>query len=91
MAERLRMELISLSNLSYTNMNRHLLAKGVITDDEKEEFDNRTINSQQMDRVISIVRNSLKLNHTMKFKGFLEALEQCGDLTSKEIARQLGK
>ena len=91
MAEYLKKELIKLTSLSYNNMKINLQAKRVITDNEKQQIDNMGSPADQMEKVINIVRASLLVNHTVKFKGFLESMENSDDLTLKEIARKLGK
>ena len=91
MAKKLRENIVGLSNLSYTNMKLHLYAKGVITTTEKLEIDRMIVSSDQMERVIEIVRTSLLNKHTKKFKGLLESMEESEDDLLKETAIQYGE
>ena len=91
MVEYLRKDLVSLTNLSYDNIKVHLLTKGVITDNEKQQIDKITININQMDKLIEIVQMSLLMKQTIKFKVFPQAMEECDDLSLAATARRLGK
>ena len=91
MAERLKNDLVSLTNLSYNNIKYNLLSKRVIIDSEKQIIDNMSTNTDQMAKVIEIVQINLGFKQTAKFKGFLEAMEGSGDLTLTQMAKQLGK
>ena len=79
-----------LTNLSYRSMRDSLYGKGVITRNEKERLDKMT-NSEQMSDLIDILRDSLKLNSTKKYKWFLESLEESEDVLLPDMAEKLGK
>ena len=69
-------------------MNIQLLAKSVITYDEKLIIDKET-GTKQMSKVLDIIINSLKLNQITKFEGFLEAMEESDDTALRETAKKL--
>ena len=91
MAEHLNKDLILLTSLSYDNMKYGLLSKRVIINSEKQYIDNMSTSADQMAKVIEIVRVNLCIKQTVKFKGFLEAMEESDDLTLKGMAIKLGK
>ena len=86
--EKLKHEYSILSNLPYESMNNQLLAKSVLTCDEKLVID-REIGTKQMSKVLDIIIRSLKLNQITKFEGFLEAMEESDDTALKETAKKL--
>ena len=90
MAEYLKKDLPSLSNLPYKNMKIHLVANDVITTQEKKEIDKLT-GEDQMFEVFCILQVSLKNKQVTKFKGFLHAMEQSGDRLLEDKAKSLGK
>ena len=90
MAKYLKDNLPSLSNLSYKNMRLQLVAKDVITYQEKKTID-QLIGEDQMAEVLDIVQVSLKNKLTTKFKGFLQAMEDSGDKLLGQTARSLGE
>ena len=90
MAEHLKKNLPSLSTLPYTNMKLHLIANDVITDDEKTKID-QMIGKDQMAEVLYILRVSLNNKQTIKFKGFLQAMEESSDKLLEETAKSLGE
>ena len=69
-------------------MNNQLLAKSVLTCDEKLVIDKET-GTKQMSKVLDIIIRSLKLNQITKFEGFLEAMEESDDIALKETAKGL--
>jgi len=90
-AEMLRKDLVALSKFKYKNMAIALEANRVITGCEKEEIDKMTSNADQIMEVIKIVRASLLVNMTEKYKGLLQAMEQSEDLDLKAKAKELGE
>ena len=68
-----------------------LLSKGIITPDEKKSIDNKPASQDKMSYFLeSIITPSLSNDVTIKFKGFLEVLEESGDSTMIDLAKQLG-
>ena len=90
MAQHLRENLPSLSTLSYANMKLGLEANYVITYQERQEIDT-LIGDNKMAKVIEILLVSLNLKLTVKFKGFLKAMEKSGDNLLVATAKDLGK
>ena len=84
----LKHEYSNLSNLPYASMNIQLLAKSVITSDEKLIIDKET-GTKQMSKVLDIIIKSLNVNQITKFEGFLEAMEESDDIALKETAKKL--
>ena len=72
-------------------MLESLLSKGIITPDEKKKIDTEPASR---DKVIyfleSIITPSLSNDVTIKFEGFLELLEESGNSTMTDLAKQLG-
>ena len=89
-AKLLKSKFALLSNLSYSNMSGSLYANDVITQQEKLEID-RVVGKSQMERVLDIVIASLKANQTVKYKGFLLAMESSEDKTLNAKAQELGE
>ena len=79
-----------LTNIPYKSMQQLLFAKSVITPDEKQHLD-KMINSEQISVLIDILLVSLKLKITKKYKGFLQSMEESGDLTLEKTAKDLGE
>ena len=90
MAKHLKKNLPSLSNLPYKNMKLHLVANDVITNRERKEID-QMVGEDQMAEVLDILQVSLKNKQTIKFKGFLQAMEESGDTLLEEKAESLGE
>ena len=71
-----------------------MYSKGVITLKEKQKIKGIT-NSVESDRMEffldNIITPSLTVNVTIKFKGFLEVMEQSGDSTLVSMAVKLGR
>ena len=88
MEQKLKDQYSILSNLPYESMNIQLLAKRVITIDEKLIIDKET-GTRQMSKVLDIIIISLKLKQITKFEGFLEAMEESDDILLKETAKKL--
>ena len=73
-------------------MSKILLAKQVITDQEKLEIAQaELIGISKMEQVLDIVIKSLKSNDTTKYKAFIEAMEESSDVTLQNKAKELGK
>ena len=89
-AKLLKSKFALLSNLSYPNMSSSLYANDVITRQEKLEID-RLVGKSQVERVLDIVIASLEANLTVKYKGFLLAMESSEDKTLNAKAQELGK
>ena len=70
-------------------MRLHLVANGVITNQERKEIDKKT-GEDQMVEVLDILQTSLKNMQTKKFKGFLQAMEQSEDELLKHTAKKIG-
>ena len=68
-----------------------LLAKGVITYEEKENIDFMPTEPEKMIYLLdAVIIPSLSSNVSMKFKGFIEMMEESGDTELIDIANQLG-
>ena len=68
-----------------------LLAKGVITYKEKENIDFMSTEPEKMIYLLdAVIIPSLSSNVSMKFKGFVEMMEESGDTELIDIANQLG-
>ena len=73
-------------------MSKLLLAKQVITDQENLEIAQaELIGISKMKQVLEIIIKSLKSNDATKYKAFIEAMEESGDLTLQNKAKELGK
>ena len=68
-----------------------LKSNDVITEDEADEIDGISVNSNKMDKVLTIVHKSLKLKLTTKYTRFLKSMEESADSTLKEYAKKLGE
>ena len=90
MTKHLKRKLPSLSNLPYKNMKLHLVANDVITHQERKEID-QMVGEDQMAEVLDILQVSLKNRMTVKFKGFIQAMEESGDTLLQEAAKNLGE
>ena len=89
-ARTLRTKNTELTNLPYGSMRGRLYGKGVITHNEKEKLDKMT-NSEQMSHLLDILISSLELKSTIKYKGFLQSLEESDDVLLPVMAKKLGK
>ena len=80
-----------LTNLPIDSMLGKLYSKGVITLEEKERIESKSI---QRDKMIcfldSVIARSLLNNISIKFKGFLEVMEESGDPILTDMAKTLG-
>ena len=79
-----------LGNLSYSSMRPGLIAKDVITLQEKRQINN-LIGEQQIEAVLDIVISSLRAGQTAKYRGLLIAMEESGDILLKQKAEELGE
>ena len=69
-----------------------LLAKKVITHEEKETIENLPLQSDRIKHLLSsIIIPSLTDNIIEKFKGLLEVMEESGDQILIDMAKKLGK
>ena len=71
-------------------MKSKLFSYCVITSTERDLIDT-LIGNAKMEKVLDIVRVSLKANQTAKYKGFLQAMEESEDILLKAKAQELGK
>ena len=71
-------------------MDSKLFQYRVITSKQKDLIDTLTGNAK-MEKVLDIVRVSLKANQTAKYKGLLQAMEESEDTLLKDKAQELGK
>ena len=90
-ASELKSQLSTLTHLNYDSMKHSLFAKGVITNEERMTIDARIGQEQMMCLIADIIIPSLNLNICMKFKGFLEAMEESDDSALNSTAERLGK
>ena len=72
-------------------MNIALIAKHVITDNERRQIDKRIGQDKMLYVIVDIVIPSLKSNFYKKYKGFLEAMEDSDDIDLKSTAEILGE
>ena len=69
-----------------------LLSKQVITQGEKDMIGTLPLNSKKMEYVLdNIITPSLVNNVSVKFKGFLEVMEESGDPIVTDMAKKLGR
>ena len=68
-----------------------LLTKGIITPEEKEKIDSKPASRDKMIYFLeNVITPSLSNDVSIKFKGFLEVLEESGYSTMIDLAKQLG-
>jgi len=68
-----------------------LIAKHVISRMEKEMIESKPLQSKRMEHFVdNIIMPSLENKVGIKFKGFLEVLEESGDATLIDMAKKLG-
>ena len=81
-----------LRNLPVDSMLGNLFAKEVITPIEKETMEKTLpLRSSKMEYLLdSVITPSLANNVTVKFKGFLEVMEESGDPLLISAANKLG-
>jgi len=82
-----------LINLPIATILGNLYAKGVITLKEKLTIktSNLPLNSDKMEYLLdSVITPSLANNVTVKFKGFLEVMEESGDPILLSMAKKFG-
>ena len=80
-----------LTNLPNRSIFWELFSKGVITHEEKENIDFIPTQSEKMMYLLdSVIIPSLSRNVSMKFKGFLEVMEESGDPELIDMTNQLG-
>ena len=89
-ASGLRRQISTLVHLNYDAMKLSLYAKGVITNDERKMINARIGQEQMMCLIADIIIPSLNLNLYMKYKGFLETMEESDDGALKSTAERLG-
>ena len=89
-ASELRRQIGTVVHLNYDAMKLSLYAKGVITNDERRTINTRIGQEQMMCLIADIIIPSLNLNLCMKYKGFLEAMEESDDSALKTTAKRLG-
>ena len=89
--DKLKKQLNVLTKLNYNAMKDLLFAKRVITNDERKMIDDRVGEEKMMYLIIDIIIPSLELYNYMKYKRFLEAMEQSDDIDLKSTAEMLGK
>ena len=71
-------------------MKGKLFSKDVITMDEIKQIDAK-VGEAQMQRLLEIVLNSLKHKQAVKYKGFLQAMEESDDILLQMKAKELGE
>ena len=71
-------------------MRGNLYSYEVIRSQERHEIDD-LVGERQMERVLEIVIDSLGANNTVKYKGFLIAMEKSEDPVLRTKAEELGK
>ena len=71
-------------------MEGRLYAKKVITDEEKV-YIKTLVGSEKMEHLLDAVIRSLKHNHSHKFKGFIEAMEESDYMLLRNTAKDLGE
>ena len=80
-----------LTNLPIDSMLSKLLAKKVILEKEKEIIGSIPIKSDKMEYFLdNIINPSLANNVAEKFEGFLEVMEESGDLILIDMAKRVG-
>ena len=80
-----------LTKLNIELILERLLSKGIITTDEKKMIDSKPASRDKMIYFLDgVIAPSLLNNVNEKFRGFLEVLEESGDSTMIDLAKQLG-
>ena len=90
-ADKLRNQLDTLSELKYNNMKISLISRSVITDQEAQEIDAKIGKEKMTHLTVCIIIPSLKQGNSEKYKGFLEAMEKSEDGDLRHMAKKLGK
>ena len=68
-----------------------LLSKGIITTDEKKMIDSKPASRDKMIYFLDgVITASLLNDISIKFRGLVEVLEESGDSTMMDLAKQLG-
>lgn len=82
---------VEITNLPIDSILGQLLAKKVILSREKEIIESKLLQSERMEHLLDkIIIPSLKNGLSIKFKGFLEVLEDSGDSIMIDMAQKLG-
>ena len=89
--DQLKKQLCTLTRLNYNAMMGSLFAKNVITDEQRLLIRAEIGEEKMMYLIVDIIIPSLQLNNYMKYKGFLEAMEESEDSDLKSMAERLGK
>ena len=79
-----------LSHLPYESMKNLLYSKKVITTDQKQDIEIKK-GRAKMELLLDIIILSLKAENSIKYEGFLEAMEESEDIDLKEAANRLRK
>ena len=87
-AKVLREKFSELSNLSYRSISTGLFANHVITLQERLEIES-LIGDKQMQRVLTILLDSLGDDDSAKYSGFLSVMERSGDILLEKEAKEL--
>ena len=88
---KLKKELGTLTKLKYDALVALLFANDVITNEERKIIDKEIGEKKMIHLIAEIIIPSLKGNNSVKYKGFLEALEGSDDCDQKLMAEKLGK
>lgn len=82
---------VEITNLPINSILRELFAKKVIGHKEKEEMETLPMQSSRMEHLLDrIIFPSLKNDVSIKFKRFLEVMENSGDVSFTTMAKTLG-
>ena len=68
-----------------------LYQKSVITNDENKEIRNKIGKEKMRHLITEIIIPSLNLEHSEKYKYFLQSMEESEDIDLKNTAEELGK
>ena len=80
-----------LTKLNIELILERLLSKGIITTDEKKMIDSKPASRDKMIYFLDgVIAPSLLNNVNAKFRDFLKVLEESGDSTMIDLAKQLG-
>ena len=80
-----------LTKLNIEKILDKLLSKGIITTDEKKMIDSKPASRDKMIYFLDgVITASLLNDISIKFRGLVEVLEESGDSTMMDLAKQLG-
>jgi len=68
-----------------------LYASRVVTFDQKQSIEAKSLDRDKMRCVLDLIINSLKADVAIKYNNFLKAMKDSKDLDANELVKKLGK